>query len=392
MSCSEEDEPIADGGISERSVTRGDEITYDVTTSDATRAEEQPCHFVMSALLKDSSTPSDSYGSLFIDHDMVEDLGTCDSHRWVDYTARRYWPTADDATLDFYIHASTFEHADGGRAASQASEIDWTDGRENFSPSLKVFVSDEGATQEDLLYATAFGQKRHADGRAMPLNVEMRHAMTQVLFDARLCNETLHVEISDISLCGTPLGAYFRFPTSAGANASWEIPDHTDNAVDIHISAMTVGDDGISLPFTPTADLRGISYENADGALRAAKGKEMKVIPGRYKRGRYVAGMWCNVYLKVTCAVWNVAQAGSFNRDSDYLLVGTRDGANGEVRPATVYIPIDWGTAESDGSLDLGKCYIYTLSFGTGNAAKSADGRNIPHLAECSARVSDWID
>lgn len=393
VSCaSESDEPEEISPIQGRNIEYGDEISFDVSASMATRNGAQPCHFVMSALMKDSNTSSDSYGTIFIDHDVVEDIGTDGEHNWVNNSGKRYWPTVKDATLDFYIHASGFEHAKHRKSASQTAAIEWKDSQDKFSPSLKVFISDECDTQEDLLYATAFNQKRSKDGQAMPLDVDLKRAMTQVLFDACIVNDNLHVEITDISLCGTPLGAYFRFPTSPDDEAEWDIPVHSDNAVAVHMYAGSFDSQGYPVPYTVTKEISGISYETTDGERHPDAGKEMKVIPGNYKRGRYTAGLWSNVYLMLDCTVWNVADKNNFRRDSDVIIVGSRDEESGEPIPATVILPLDWGLATRDNSRDMGKCYIYTITFGKGNFAKSVDGLNIPSLAECSLTITDWME
>lgn len=395
FSCVSVDEPEADVPEPEpqaRMIAYGDEISFDVSASSDTRGGLQPCHFVMSALLKDSSTPAGSFGTLFIDHDVVEDIGVGGEHKWVNNSQTRYWPADKDVSLDFYIHASGFEHSKHGKSSSSPSSIEWKDSQDQFSPSLKVFIASECGDQEDLLYATAFGQRRSADGQAMPLDVDMRRAMTQVLFDACVANDNIHVEVSDITLCGTPYGAYFRFPTPDGDEAEWEIPEHVENVVRVHMPAMVFDETGLAVPFEVGKDVRGISYEVDEEGMHAVQEKEMKLIPGNYKRGRYAAGLWSNMYLMVDCVIWNVAEQGRFHRGSDYVLWGDKDPETGEAVPATLYIPVDWGQAGCDNSRDMGKCYIYTLTFGRGNAAKSSDGRNLSGIADCSLRITDWVE
>lgn len=367
-----------------------DEIYFDVSLLHETRGGEHPLHFSMSALLKDSETPEGSYGDLFIDHDLVEDIGTNGDHFWVDRSQSRFWPAGDDVTLDFYIHASGYEHYNHTDSVKDHMGIDWEDDDKKFSPSLKVFMNNEASRQEELLYAAVFNQKRGADGNVMPLDIDLKHALTHVEFETKLTNENIHVEIQDITLCGTAFGAYFRFPTSPDEDASWDIPKHASNTVGIHIDAGTTDADGIYTAHTVEKELKGISYVMADGVRTTVKGKDIKVIPGSYKRGRYTAGLWSGMYLKVNCTIWNVSQRGKFNRNTDFVLWGSRDAETGEPMPAVLYMPIDWDNTAT-GSDAMGKCYTYTITFGSGNGAKAADGRNLPGMAECSVRPSEEL-
>lgn len=136
-----------------------------------------------------------------------------------------------------------------------------------------------------------------------------------------------------------------------------------------------------------TSELQGISYAGSPYDPQAIPGKSLWLIPGAYKRGRYIGGLWTGTFLRVKCAIWNVARRGHFDRDSDLMLFGKKDAETGIVVPDYIYMPVNWGEDMTDPSKDLGRTYIYTLRFGEGNSAKSQDGLNLNGIASWELRV-----
>lgn len=341
-----------------------------------------PTRFAVSAVISNPEPTADH--QVYFEHDVMEDIGANGQHRWVDRTANRAWPSDPDTALDFFFYGGV---ANGPGSRDEAkdiadTEIIWDAEGDTYSPALKIWIDEEYGRQYDLVAGAAFNQKKSTVESRGGIPVNLCHPMTQVLFDTRLINENLHVEIFDIEICGTAKGAYFEFPTAPGKEPHWHIPQHSDNHVDAHISVATSDRHG----FAVTPELTGISYEGDPCCPEPTAGKSLWLIPGAYSRGRYMGGMWAGVYIKVRCLVWNVAQAGRFDRDSDYLLFGGKD-ADGGLSPEWMYIPVNWGEADTDPSRDLGATYIYTLKFGAGNSAKSADGLNLNNIASWELRM-----
>lgn len=350
-----------------------------------------PSRFAVSAVI---SNP-DPYAEhqIFFDHDVMEDVGTDGSHRWVDRSASRCWPADPDCALDFFFYGG-IANGSGSRGDAKDiadSEIIWDRDSSRYTPSLKIWIDEEFGRQYDLVAGASFNQKRKDLQSGDPMKVNLCHPMTQVLFDTELVNENLHVEIFDIELCGTAKGAYFEFPVASGKEPHWSIPQHSDNHVDAHISVCD-GDGGVygeGLVVVP--ELKGISYTGDSWDPQPIEDKSLWLIPGNYKRGTYMGGMWAGTYLRVRCAVWNVAQRGHFDRDGDVVLYGERNPDSGVVTPEYMYMPINWGETGLDPSRDMGCTYIYTLKFGVGNSGKSPDGLNLNNIASYEIRIENLI-
>lgn len=336
----------------------GDEITFNVVTNNATRAADVFCNqnlpggFYVSAI---------SDGKTYIDGDHV----TGSNGSWINESGTRYWP---ETPVDFYAHVN------GGDAYK------WNNG----SPKFEGFtVNGTVAEQVDLLYAVKTGQKK-ADGT---VNLNFRHALSQIVFQAKNTNANLYVEIAGVSVANVGGTNTFTFPS---ANTEDNIEDHDENADGVYED----GEFGSGIPYntswgTWAALTQGtVKYDvdfpktkvpgnNTLVALTTANetGEEynsnaMLLLPQKTtawdpEANPRPGATWGNTgsYLLVDCAIFNVA-GDDYAEDGDVCLWGEPQGSGWTTKELAIPVAFDW---------QQGKKYVYTLVFGEGNGGYNPD-------------------
>lgn len=338
----------------------GDEITFNVVTNNATRAENVYCNqnlpggFYVSAI---------SDGKTYIDKDHV----TGSNGNWTNTSGTRYWP---ETPVDFYAHVNA-----GTSYKWSVNEGKATAKFENFA------VNGTVAEQVDLLYAVKTNQSK-TDGK---VNLNFRHALSQIVFQAKNTNANLYVEIAGVSVVNVGGTNTFTFPS---ANTETNIVDHDENADGVYedgefgsgISydaswgtweALTQGTEQYNVDFDKTSvpgtnTLVSLTTKNEDGKeynsnamlllpqKTTAWDPEANPLPGAEKN--------TGSYLLVDCAIFNVA--GDDYADGDVCLWGELQGSAWTTKELAIPVAFDW---------EQGKKYVYTLVFGEGNGGYDPD-------------------
>lgn len=335
----------------------GDEITFNVVTNSATRAADVFCNqnlpggFYVSAI---------SDGKTYIDKDYV----TGENGNWTNTSGTRYWP---ETAVDFYAHVN------GGDAYK------WNNG----SPKFEGFtVNNTVGSQVDLLYAVKKDQSK-TNGK---VNLNFRHALSQIVFQAKNTNANLYVEIAGVSVVNVGGKNTFTFP-SANTETNIDHPEtgpgddgvyEDDEFGSINYDAswgtwnnLTSGTEKYDVDFnkTPvpgtntlvaltTANETGKEY-NSNAMLllpqtTSAWDPETNPLPGATgNKGSY---------LLVDCAIFNVA--GDDYADGDVCLWGEQQGSTWNTKELAIPVAFDW---------EQGKKYVYTLVFGEGNGGYDPD-------------------
>lgn len=335
----------------------GDEITFNVVTNNATRAENVYCNqnlpggFYVSAI---------SDGKTYIDKDYV----TGSNGNWTNTSGTRYWP---ETAVDFYAHVN------GGDAYK------WNNG----SPKFEGFtVNNTVGSQVDLLYAVKKNQSK-TNGT---VNLNFRHALSQIVFQAKNTNANLYVEIAGVSVANVGGTNTFTFP-SANTETNYIHNDYDADGDGVYETgefgsinydaswgtweALTSGSITYSVDFdkTPvpgdntlvaltTANETGKEY-NSNAMLllpqnTTAWDPETNPLPGAEKN--------TGSYLLVDCAIFNVA--GDDYTDGDVCLWGEPQGSGWTTKELAIPVEFDW---------QQGKKYVYTLVFGEGNGGYDPD-------------------
>lgn len=340
----------------------GDEITFNVVANSATRADDVFCNnnlpdgFYVSAI---------SDGKTYIDKDHV----TSSDGKWTNQSGTRYWP---ETAVDFYAHVN------GGDAYKwSVNEGKATAKFENFAVNAVV------GNQVDLLYAVKTSQSKTGG----TVNLNFRHALSQIVFQAKNTNANLYVEIAGVSVANVGGTNTFTFPS---ANTETNII-HNDYDADgdgvyedgefgsINYDAswgtwnnLTSGTEKYDVDFDKTSvpgnnTLVSLTTKNEDG--KEYNSNAMLLLPQNTtawdpETNPKPAASSGNTgsYLLVDCAIFNVA--GDDYADGDVCLWGKPQGSGWTTKELAIPVAFDW---------KQGKKYVYTLVFGEGNGGYDPD-------------------
>lgn len=337
----------------------GDEITFNVVTNSATRAAGVYCNknlpdgFYVSAI---------SDGKTYIDKDYV----TGENGNWTNTSGTRYWP---ETAVDFYAHVN------GGDAYK------WNNG----SPKFEGFtVNNTVGSQVDLLYAVKKNQSK-TNGT---VNLNFRHALSQIVFQAKNTNANLYVEIAGVSVANVGGTNTFTFP-SANTETNIDHPEtgpgddgvYEDGEFGSGISygtnwgtwaALTQGTEQYNVDFekTPVPGTNTlVALTTKNDPSKEYNSNAMLLLPQKTTawdpEANPVPDAAGNTgsYLLVDCAIFNVAGT-DYAEGDDVCLWGKPQGSGWTTKELAIPVAFDW---------QQGKKYVYTLVFGEGNGGYNPD-------------------
>ena len=331
----------------------GDEITFDVVTNSATRAADVYCNnnmpegFYVSAI---------SGGQTYIDKDQIAN----EDGSWVNKSGVRYWPATP---VDFYAY-----YNDNGSYQWSVAEGKAVAKFVNFK------VNDDVAAQQDLIYAVKTNQsKPEEDAANTPVALNFRHALSQIVFQAKNTNANLYVEISGVKVVNVGNTNTFTFPS---ANTDNNIEEHTGATTDYPSDAQR----GTWEPLAAGTAVYGVTFPdaavNGDSQIVALTTTDDGAKDGEFNSNTMLLlpqnttavdidkqfGTDGGSYFLVNCIIKNVS--GEQVSDNDVYLWG--DNSTGAWQHKELAIPVAF-------SWEQGKKYIYTLVFGEGNGGYDPD-------------------
>lgn len=341
-------------------------ISFGVTAENNSRAVDVFCN---NNPFEDFNVYATYEGKMYIDKDQIH-KGKDDSE-WKNLTGLRYWPNEGPVTFYGYVNG----------------ELDYTNVT---APTFKTFTPDtDVAKQVDLLYARKTQKKD--DGTKVDLN--FRHALSQIVFNARNDNSNLYVEIEGVSIVKVAGSGVYSLPTEdtegnldhnygetaypTTGRGSWNLQN-----VPLTASYTVALDAPVAIVGNKTAvNLTDWSkHANASDAVApdaADKSKAMLLIPQKTDKFNIEQSIAAGTgsYFLVKCLIKNVA--GTNVQDGDVILWGetqkTGEGDNQKVsftgKAANVMIPVSFDWKE-------GKKYLYTFVFGNGNGGYDPDPEN----------------
>lgn len=336
----------------------GNEIQFSVVANNATKAADIYCNNNKPSEFTVFAESSD--GKTYIDGDKI--VSSDGGNTWVNQSGTRFWPNG--LYVDFYAVVNgditwNVTAADGTAPASI----------ENFRVPTTV------ADQKDLLYSVKKGLEKGAtEAETSPVELNFRHALSQIVFQAKNTNPNLYVEVSGVSIVNVGNTNTFAFPT-ANTDNNMVDTDH-DGSFDYTIdyedgswgkwNALTSGStvypvdfktvkvEGTNTVVDLTANVKGdntVKDEFNTNALlllpQTSNAWDPKQVPTPGLIGNASNGS----YFLVNCAIYNVA--------GDKFVAGDTPlwGTTGEHKQAAIPVAIDW---------EQGKKYIYTFIFGEG--------------------------
>lgn len=314
-------------------VPQPDEIKFNVVAANAGRAAnvysasnkmEQFSVYAAFQLAGESTHRS------YIEGDVIKKEGPAWNNQ---STSTRYW--ADGGHLDFYAVA--------GLADNKFTT--WAAGSK---PTVAFTVNNDVTKQEDLLYAV----KMNATKENGVVNLNFRHGLSQIVFNAVNMKNKLYVKVKGIEVIG-------KFVT----NGTLTLPGADTDATLAAANQGTWVNGAAS-----TTDVTYVAYANANGEEIACKqpndpavnltndnagNGSMLLIPQEVEGwtpdevGKN--SIYDKAVVKVDCEIWNVAGA-KFDPDKDVPL---------HIGKAVLPLNANW---------EQGRKYTYTLVFG-GTAA-----------------------
>lgn len=322
---------------------RGDEISFRASAENMTRAIDSYCNNNLPSQFTIYAKTTGK-NEMFIPGETAVRDGFSSNYNLSGGV--RYWPNKE--SLDFLAL-----HNDKGTF------------NENFNnPQFVDYtINDKVEEQLDLIYAKEYGKSRPAEGGNINLN--FRHALSQVVFNAKLTNPNLRVYVDAVTIGNLKNKGTFTF---ANANStSGNFTSHSSEGVD-NIDESTVGSWSGQTNTVP-GELKSYNITFLNSKYVSADGTELSRVPNHPYSS---TEGWSNVmillpqqnkawdpevkgdtgtYLALYCSIYN-------NRPNADLELNPHDTL---LHEGYIFIPleIDWKP---------GVRYIYTINFGYGQA------------------------
>lgn len=292
-----------------------------------------------------------------------------------------FWPAE---AVDFFAVTEETKKA-VETPASPAEYNAWTTGFTWNITSASTITwgtrNKNASAQTDLLYA--YTRKSRAQATDGTVDINFRHALSQIVFKAVNNNPTIKVEIDQVEVVNIASQGTFTMPFGVDKVTNDNINDHT-TAGEYKTGVGSWSGQGTPITYdTEKFTLATVEYNKGVKNLTDEVGKN---ATGSESEGNYVAAehpivkhslllipqkttAWNRAtetaptssngsYFKVYCKIWNVS--GATSNGADLLLWGKVNGSGESVTYTTepVYIPFEANWLP-------GKKYIYTFNFNT---------------------------
>ena len=329
----------------------GDEIRFTAVTNGSTRAADI---YSPGALPKSFQVSAMSQGKVYISDDKIDRVGEQPPYKWENSTGTRYWP--EDA-VDFYAHVNA-----GNTFALN-----------NGAPTFNNFTVESAVgSQVDLLYAVKKGETKETT----PVQLNFRHALSQIVFKARNESENIFVQIKGVKVMNVKNSGTYKFPTTTDPNLPTSGNADSENRGSWAL-ADTKAEYNVTFSLT---DVKGSKTNPTAVNLTDEKGTALMLMPQTTNAWNpetnpdpdgSTAGSEAttDTYLLVDCVIYNVSGEGSNLPGDNVCLWGTEIKKEDVVVGYTtkeLAIPVKFGWKE-------GHKYTYTLVFGNGNGGYDPD-------------------
>jgi hypothetical protein len=325
-------------------------ITFNVTTENVTRAKEiaTATNLEQFSIYASYTAEAGATAASYINGDTLKKNS---DGSWFASSGDRYWPNG--GKLTFYALANNDDNS-----------FTFSEGK----PSVVTHtVKADVAKQTDLLYAVTTDQSKPSDDSKVQIN--FRHALSQIAFKAKSVNSTLKITIDSVKLANVDYVGSFTLPTTTteanstdAANGTWKLTTgKTSYEVDVVSPAVLKGSSETSI------DLSEDSSNPSDS-------RYMLLIPQDTKAWDKTAdGLKTGSYLALKCKIENYV-------DDNTESVRIWPASTSTETSAYVYVPVVFNWI-------AGHKYTYTFVFGsTTNGGYDANGN--PVLTPISYTVS----
>lgn len=336
----------------------GSEINFSVVADNDSRAATVYCNNNLMRGFNLYAGYNNGSWSTFIEEDYVTVLenGKCTQ------TETRYWPETGNLTFFGLVNTPANDFTTMIPASNATSEVVW--GAE--VPVVKDFTPDTDVTkQTDLLYAVAAGCTK----AAAPVQMNFRHALSQIEFRAKNQNPQLHVVIDAVRVGQTDAQGTYSLPSESTV-PNYETHDQTTQ-VDAYVKGTwsdvkgkadyLVEFNSVAVPYSEGA-VQNLTISN-DGA--ETNNNSLLLIPTMEDGVATTpwtpanAATYDGTYLAIYCTIYNVAGA-EYVEGSDVAVL----------HKGWAVIPVSFKWKQ-------GKKYIYTFNFSKEGNGGYEGGENI---------------
>lgn len=381
-SCSNDDELLLEPKTQSREV-----ISFNVTSDRPTRttllnSTQDITKFQISAVV---DGPAGRY--IYFNGDFIEKNKFGE---WENQNGERYWPN-NAKTLDFYawtLSKPATVSSNGIKTLSDCIfrvEGGW----------YQLYFLRQGKTSSEMYdFCYAISKNTISNLKSSTVTLNFKHALAQVGIKAAINNPSLRVEIKDVSLLNIKEYATFNFGSTTGGKTywyNWGFPKDVTLDFSKNVNGVTTGKiismnsdgDSFSKTIVDLTDndnnenskniflMMPVSSTNMISVEQIIYRKTNSSIP--FDHANYTG-------IRLKCKIWNIADpAKGYQKDSDIQIFGE----NGEY--ADLYIPIAFNH-------EIGKKYIYTISFGNGNAGLDANGNPSIVKLDWSVDSKEWTE
>lgn len=331
------------------------EIKFAVTAENATRAADAFCNAFMPGDFDVWARVNDL--EYFANVHYTRDGETSSTYK-AEGGKVHFWPTTG-TDVKFWAAKN---HNVGGT-------FNWTsDGTS--SPTIEFEPAKTASAQHDLLYAYTI-QSRPDYNKNGVVEMNFRHALSQIVFKAKVSNPTIKVQIDRVEVCRIKGKGTFTYPTTV-TDQNWETHANADKTNDEnrYWDNYTVTDaDFDTEKFTTAVTIAYNETKNLTEETRTEDGHKttrdfkhsLLLLPQETAAWSHTAGTTgtgvdtpvspattaTGAYFLVHCKIWNVSES-----DNELLLWGS-DAATEAV---AIPVAINWLP---------GRKYIYTFNFGS---------------------------
>ena len=324
----------------------GNEIAFSVATNNTSRAADVYCN---NNLPGEFNVWASHGNKQYIAGDLIKFEGG----KWVNKSGNRYWPSTGDVTFVAY------ENENGDFAFNPTGASNLT----NFT------VPTDVANQLDFIYA----RKTQAKSAGTQVNLNFRHALSQIVYKAKNTNKNLFVEIGVVSIVNVNSKADFAFPT---ADTTTPYVDHGSTG-DATIENQGTWSNWSTLTTFPVSFTnKEVAGNSAPVDLTAANDPTKEFSSLALLLIPQTTTAWdpssvtkptdeaTNTYFVLSCKIRNVRDTSIGVQADDIYLYGAAD------TYANIYIPVALNWAQ-------GKKYVYTFTFGDGTAGYDHEGEHV---------------
>lgn len=390
-----------------------DEITFSVVTNKAvSRAADGYCN---KSLPGDFQVWAEVDGNNYFAQERYVKSGSTST-----YTISgpvRYWPETNATKINFYAACNI------GKDTQSNVAIKGWDKNTTATPASKVIegyiIESTVANQKDLLYAVVADAKRPT-GTEGKININFRHALSQIEFMAKNENPNIYVEISQVKVCQVNSKGDFTFPKSTSDkigehNENGAYPDPATDKVGTWANWSTlanyettefnpvvglseralkadgtfepeVNSEGIETAPSKPAAASSLTVDDPTSPAQEYNSNTMYLLPQEPSvwnpTTNNTPGAGKGAYFLVKTKIWNVAAGdGKRAESSEIVLWGDTNGKD-------IAVPFPAST-----KWEPGKRYVYTFKFTTtGNGGYNpSDGEPVLIPIKLEVTVDDFV-